>query len=280
MENHKPVANLEKKTEAFARALGVMQTLRQDCPWDAKQTNESIRQNTIEETYELAEALISGDPKEIQKECGDVLEQLFFYAMFAEEKGQFDMGDVCNAMCDKLVFRHPHVFNPDGTLISEVGAKNGIEVNNPDEVSKLWEVVKQKEKDGNKTILAGIPSSLPSLVKAYRIQDKARNAGFDWEHKEDVWGKVKEEIGEFEAEISNMDKDKMEAEFGDLMFSLINAARLYKIKPDNALERTNQKFTRRFNYVEAKAKEQGKMLNEMTLGEMDELWNEAKKLGL
>lgn len=280
MENHKPVANIDKKCEAFARALGVMQTLRQDCPWDAKQNNESIRQNTIEETYELAEALIKGDAKEIQKECGDVLEQIFFYAMFAEEKGQFDMGDICNAMCDKLVFRHPHVFNPDGSLISEVGAKNGIEVDNPDEVSKLWEVVKQKEKDGNKTILSGIPSSLPSLVKAYRIQDKARNAGFDWENREDVWDKVKEEIGEFQAEVNNMDKDKMEAEFGDLLFSLINAARLYKIKPDNALERTNQKFIRRFSYVEAKAKEQGKLVNDMTLDEMDALWNEAKSLGL
>lgn len=280
MENHKPVANIDKKCEAFARALGVMQTLRQDCPWDAKQNNESIRQNTIEETYELAEALIKGDAKEIQKECGDVLEQIFFYAMFAEEKGQFDMGDICNAMCDKLVFRHPHVFNPDGSLISEVGAKNGIEVDNPDEVSKLWEVVKQKEKDGNKTILSGIPSSLPSLVKAYRIQDKARNAGFDWENREDVWDKVKEEIGEFQAEVNNMDKDKMEAEFGDLLFSLINAARLYKIKPDNALERTNQKFIRRFSYVEAKAKEQGKLVNDMTLNEMDALWNEAKTLGL
>ena len=280
MEQHKPVANLEKKKEAFARALGVMQTLRSDCPWDAKQNNESIRQNTIEETYELAEALIKGDAKEIQKECGDVLEQIFFYSMFAEEKGQFDMGDICNAMCDKLVFRHPHVFNPDGSLISEVGAKNGIEVSNPDEVSKLWEVVKQKEKDGNKTILSGIPGSLPALVKAYRIQDKARNAGFDWEKREDVWDKVKEEIGEFQQEVANMDKDKMEAEFGDLLFSLINAARLYKIKPDNALERTNQKFIRRFTYVETKAKEQGKMINDMTLSEMDELWNEAKKEGL
>lgn len=280
MEQHKPVKDLDKKKEAFARALGVMQTLRSDCPWDAKQNNESIRQNTIEETYELAEALIKGDAKEIQKECGDVLEQIFFYAMFAEEKGQFDMGDICNAMCDKLVFRHPHVFNPDGSLISEVGAKNGIEVDNPDEVSKLWEVVKQKEKDGNKTILSGIPSSLPSLVKAYRIQDKARNAGFDWEKREDVWEKVKEEISEFQAEVDKMDKEKMEAEFGDVLFSLINAARLYKIKPDNALERTNQKFIRRFTYVEEKAKEQGKMINDMTLGEMDAFWNEAKKKGL
>ena len=280
MEQHKPVKNIDKKKEAFARALGVMQTLRSDCPWDAKQNNESIRQNTIEETYELAEALIKGDAKEIQKECGDVLEQIFFYAMFAEEKGQFDMGDICNAMCDKLVFRHPHVFNPDGTLIIEVCARKGIEISNPDEVSKLWETVKQKEKDGNKTILSGIPASLPALVKAYRIQDKARNAGFDWEKREDVWDKVKEEICEFQDEVANMDKDRMEAEFGDLLFSLINAARLYKIKPDNALERTNQKFIRRFTYVESKAKEQGKLLGEMTLAEMDALWNKAKEEGL
>lgn len=286
MEQHKEVANLEKKKEAFARALGVMQTLRKDCPWDAKQTNESIRQNSIEEMFELADALVKGDDKEIQKECGDVLEQLFFYAMFAEEKGAFDMGDICNAMCDKLVYRHPHVFNPDGSLVSETGCKSelpgmkGKTKLTPEEVSVLWEVVKQKEKDGNKSILSGIPASLPSLVKAYRIQDKARNAGFDWEKKEDVWQKVKEEISEFEAEVANMDSERMEREFGDLLFSLINAARLYKIKPDNALEHTNQKFIRRFNYVEAKAKEQGKMLNEMSLMEMDFLWDEAKKLGL
>lgn len=280
MEQHLQVANLEKKLAAWERALGVMQTLRKDCPWDAKQTNESIRQNSIEEMYELAEALIKGDPNEIKKECGDVMEQLFFYAMFAEEKGQFDMGDLCNSMCDKLVFRHPHVFNPDGSLISQVGAKGGQEVDNADDVSKLWEVVKQKEKDGNKTILSGIPSSLPSLIKAYRMQDKARNAGFDWEKREDVWAKVKEEIQEFEQEAGNMDQEKMEAEFGDLLFSLINAARLYKIKPDNALERTNQKFQRRFTYVENEAHNQGRMINDLTLAEMDALWDEAKAKGL
>lgn len=277
MEQHLPVANLDKKLEAWKRALGVMQTLRKDCPWDAKQTNESIRQNSIEEMYELAEALIKGDPDEIKKECGDVMEQLFFYAMMAEEKGQFDMGDLCNSMCDKLVFRHPHVFNPDGSLISQVGRQGGESVESADDVSKLWEVVKQKEKNGNKTILSGIPSSLPSLIKAYRMQDKARNAGFDWEKREDVWLKVKEEISEFEAEVGNMDQDKMEAEFGDLLFSLINAARLYKIKPDNALERTNQKFQERFTYVETAARQQGRMLNELSLAEMDELWEEAKK---
>lgn len=277
MEQHLEVPNIDKKTAAWQRALGVMQTLRKDCPWDAKQTNESIRQNSIEEMYELAEALIKGDPNEIKKECGDVMEQLFFYTMFAEEKGQFDMGDMLNAMCDKLVFRHPHVFNPDGTLISQVGARGGENVENAEDVSKLWEQVKQKEKDGNKTILSGIPSSLPALIKAYRMQDKARNAGFDWEQREDVWNKVKEEIAEFEAEVGNMDRDKAEEEFGDLLFSLINAARLYKIKPDNALEKTNIKFQRRFTYVEEQAKAQGKMLNDMTLSEMDLLWEEAKQ---
>ena len=280
MEQHHNVPNLDAKTAAFARALGVMQTLRKDCPWDAKQTNESIRQNSIEEMYELCEALITSDPNEIKKECGDVLEQLFFYAMFAEEKGQFDMADICNSMCDKLVFRHPHVFNPDGSLISQVGTRGGEDVKDADDVSRLWEVVKQKEKDGNKTILSGIPAGLPSLIKAYRMQDKARNAGFDWEQREDVWQKVKEEITEFEAEVGNMDREKAEQEFGDLLFSLINAARLYKIKPDNALEKTNQKFQRRFTYVETEARRQGRMLNDMTLAEMDALWDEAKAKGL
>lgn len=296
MEQHKPVNRLDAKTEAFGRALGVMQTLRQDCPWDRKQTFESIRQNSIEEMYELGDALVGGNANEIKKECGDVMEQLFFYAMMGEEQGMFDMADILNAMCDKLVFRHPHVFNPDGSLISEVGTRGGESVNSADDVSKLWEVVKQKEKDGNKTILSGLPSGLPSLIKAYRMQDKARNSGFDWEQKEDVWEKVREEISEFEIEANKWSavagdenvqpdareaaRDKMEREFGDLLFSLINAARLYKIKPDNALEKTNQKFMRRFNFVEAKAKEQGRRLDQMTLGEMDELWNQAKQEGL
>ena len=296
MEQHLDVPNLDKKTAAWQRALGVMQTLRKDCPWDAKQTNESIRQNSIEEMYELAEALVKGDSNEIKKECGDVMEQLFFYTMFAEEAGQFDMGDMLNSMCDKLVFRHPHVFNPDGSLISQVGTRGGENVSNAEDVSKLWEQVKQKEKDGNKTILSGIPSSLPSLIKAYRMQDKARNAGFDWEKKEDVWQKVREEISEFEVEANRWSvitsdenntaeqregaRDQMEREFGDLLFSLINAARLYKIKPDNALEKTNQKFQRRFTYVELEARKQGKRLDEMTLEEMDALWDEAKAKGM
>ncbi len=280
MEQHLPVARLDEKLAAWSRALGVIQTLRRDCPWDAKQTAESIRQNSIEEMYELTEAVVKGDPSEIKKECGDVLEQIFFYATFGEEAGQYDMADILNAMCDKLVYRHPHVFNPDGSLISLVGAQGGPSVSDADEVSKLWEQVKQKEKDGNKTILSGIPSSLPALIKAYRMQDKASNAGFDWEKREEVWQKVKEEIAEFEAEVDHMDHDRMEAEFGDLLFSLVNAARLYKIKPDNALEKTNQKFQRRFGYVEARAKEQGKMLSDLTLGEMDALWDEAKAKGM
>jgi len=283
MEKHLEVPNLDKKTLAWQRALGVMQTLRRDCPWDAKQNNQSIRQNSIEEMYELAEALVKGEPAEIKKECGDVMEQLFFYTMFAEEAEQFDMGDMLNSMCDKLVYRHPHVFNPDGSLVSAEGVKSdlpgmaGKTKLTSEEVSQLWEIVKQKEKGGNETILSGIPSSLPALIKAYRMQDKARNAGFDWENREDVWSKVKEEISEFEAEVANMDAEKAEQEFGDLLFSLINAARLYKIKPDNALEKTNQKFQRRFTYVELKAREQGRMLNDLTLAEMDALWDEAKR---
>jgi len=283
MEKHLEVPNLDKKTLAWQRALGVMQTLRRDCPWDAKQNNQSIRQNSIEEMYELDEALVKREPAEIKKECGDVMEQLFFYTMFAEEAGQFDMGDMLNSMCDKLVYRHPHVFNPDGSLVSAEGVKSdlpgmaGKTKLTSEEVSQLWEIVKQKEKGGNETILSGIPSSLPALIKAYRMQDKARNAGFDWENREDVWSKVKEEISEFEAEVANMDAEKAEQEFGDLLFSLINAARLYKIKPDNALEKTNQKFQRRFTYVELKAREQGRMLNDLTLAEMDALWDEAKR---
>lgn len=258
---------IEEKKAAFERFLDVLDTLRAKCPWDAKQTNESLRPNTIEEVYELCDALLAGDNAEIRKECGDVLLHVGFYAKIGEEKGEFDIADVCNALCDKLIFRHPHVY---GDVVAETAGQ----------VCENWEQLKLKEKGGNKTILAGVPSSLPSLIKAYRIQDKARNAGFDWEEREQVWDKVKEEIAEFQAEVAQMDADRMESEFGDLMFSLINAARLYHINPDNALERTNQKFIRRFNYVEQKAKEQGKNLSEMTLGEMDAFWNEAKNNGL
>jgi len=255
----------EEKMQAFGRLLDVMDDLREKCPWDAKQTNESLRTNTIEETYELCEAIINKDNAEIKKELGDVLLHIVFYSKIGEEKGVFDIGDVCNSLCDKLIFRHPHVY---GDQVS----------NTAGEVEQSWEQIKLKEKGGNRTVLEGVPASLPSIAKAHRIQDKARNAGFDWNHKEDVWKKVQEEIKELEQEISSMDADKMEAEFGDLFFSLINAARLYKVNPDNALERTNQKFIKRFNYIEEKAKEQGNLLKNMTLDEMDILWEEAKKI--
>ena len=255
----------QEQLKAFERLLDIMDDLREKCPWDRKQTFDSLRQNTIEETYELATAISRHDMNEISKELGDVLLHVVFYAKMGSETGEFDIADVCNRLCDKLVFRHPHVYG-------EAAAQNA------EEVSHLWEQVKLKEKGGNKTVLGGIPDSLPSIVKAYRIQDKVANVGFDWEKREDVWAKVKEEIAEFEA-------DPSEAELGDILFALINAARLYKLRPDNALEQTNLKFIRRFNYVEAKAKEQGKelkdmTLKDMTLAEMDELWNEAKKNGL
>ena len=242
---------------AFDRLLTIMDELRERCPWDRKQTFDSLRQNTIEETFELANAISRHDMQEISKELGDVLLHVIFYAKMGSETGDFDIADVCNRLCDKLIFRHPHVYG-------EAAAANA------EEVSKLWEQVKLKEKGGNKTVLAGIPDALPSLVKAYRIQDKAAGVGFDWEKREDVWDKVKEEIREFE-------QDPSEAELGDILFALINAARLYKLRPDNALEQTNLKFIRRFNYIEAKAREQGRELKDMTLAEMDALWNEAKK---
>ena len=257
----------EQKMEAFGRLLDIMDELRVKCPWDVKQTNESLRTNTIEETYELCEAIIKDDNQEIKKELGDVLLHIVFYSKIGEEKGEFDVADVCNSLCDKLIYRHPHVFGDDAAKTAG-------------EVEQSWEQLKLKEKGGNKTVLEGVPASLPSIAKAHRIQDKARNAGFDWDEKEDVWSKVKEEINELETEISSMDTDKMEAEFGDLFFSLINAARLYKVNPDNALERTNQKFIHRFNHIEQEAKKQGRNLKEMTLKEMDILWNEAKNIVL
>lgn len=253
----------EQKMEAFGRLLDIMDELRVKCPWDAKQTNESLRTNTIEEVYELCEAIILNSDEAIKKELGDVLLHVIFYSKIGEEKGAYDVADVCNALCDKLIFRHPHVFGDDAAKTAG-------------EVEKSWEQIKLKEKGGNKTILEGVPASLPSIAKAHRIQDKARNAGFDWKKKEDVWDKVSEEFQELKVEISGMDEDKMEAEFGDMFFSLINAARLYKVNPDNALERTNQKFIRRFNYIEQEAKKQNKNLKDMTLAEMDALWDEAK----
>lgn len=268
----------EEKLEAFGRLLDIMDDLREKCPWDRKQTFDSLRQNTIEETYELATAISRQDMNEICKELGDVLLHVVFYAKMGSETKEFDIADVCNRICDKLIFRHPHVY----------GEQSAVSIQNSDDVSHLWEQVKLKEKGGNKTVLGGIPDSLPSLVKAYRIQDKVANVGFDWEKREDVWEKVKEEIREFEEELRKNDEmsaslngdaslnDGITAEFGDLLFALINAARLYKIKPDNALEQTNLKFIRRFNYLEAEAKKQGKELKDMTLEEMEELWQEAK----
>ncbi|MDO4210993.1 MAG: nucleoside triphosphate pyrophosphohydrolase [Bacteroidales bacterium] len=268
----------QEQMEAFGRLLDVLDELREKCPWDRKQTNESLRPNTIEETYELCDALIRDDQKEICKELGDVLLHVCFYAKIGSEKEQFDMADVCQKLCDKLIFRHPHVFPPED--IEAAGAKisGGIKIENDGDVAKMWEKIKQVEKDGNKTVLSGVPASLPTLIKAYRIQDKARNVGFDWEDRSQVWDKVKEEISEFEAEVENMDKQKAEEEFGDVLFSMINAARLYKINPDNALEHTNQKFIRRFNYLEQQTLKQGRKLTDMTLAEMDEIWDEAKRL--
>ena len=253
----------EDKLEAIGKMLDVLDILRVNCPWDAKQTNESLRTNTIEEVYELSDALMAEDSRNIKKELGDVLLHIAFYSKIGEEKGEFDIADVADALREKLIFRHPHVF---GNAHAE----------NASEVSQNWEQIKLKEKGGNKTVLAGVPSSLPSLIKANRIQEKVKNVGFDWENKEQVWDKVKEELSEVETEIRTGSAENMEEEFGDLLFSIINAARLYGVNPDNALERTNRKFIKRFNYLEAKAKEMGKSLKDMSLDEMDKIWEEAK----
>ncbi len=277
----------DEKMKAFGRLLDVLDTLREKCPWDRKQTNQSLRPNTIEETYELCDALVKDDQHNICKELGDVLLHVCFYAKIGDEQQQFDIADVCNALTDKLIFRHPHVYHP-----SQAGAEeprplpygerqedNGGEtVSTAQQVIENWEQIKLKEKDGNKTVLSGVPDALPALIKAYRIQDKARNVGFDWEDKGDVWGKVREELSELETELRNGDKEKSQQEFGDFLFSIINAGRLYHLNPDTALELTNQKFIRRFNYIEAHSIKIGKPLKDMTLGEMDELWNEAKAL--
>ena len=254
----------EEKLEAFGRLLDVMDRLREECPWDRKQTNESLRPNTIEETYELCDALIKNDVHDICKELGDVLLHVVFYGRIGEEKQQFDIADVCNKLCDKLIFRHPHVY---GDTVAKTA----------EQVLESWEQIKLKEKDGNKSVLSGVPEALPSLIKAYRIQDKARNVGFDWEDRQDVWKKVREELGELEAELNREDKERSTEELGDFLFSVINAARLYKLNPDNALEKTNRKFINRFNYIEAHSIKMGKPLSEMTLEEMDRLWEEAKQ---
>lgn len=254
------------RLEAFGKLLDVLDELRVKCPWDAKQTNESLRPNTIEEVMELSDALIADDVKDICKELGDVLLHIIFYAKIADEQSRFDIADVCDALREKLIFRHPHVFGSE-------------QVSNAEQVIQNWEQIKLKEKDGNKTVLAGVPSSLPALIKAYRVQEKAANVGFDWEKREDVWNKVKEEIAEVEAEIVRGDTENEEKEFGDLLFSIVNAARLYGVHPETALEKTNRKFIARFNYIESEATKAGRKLKDMTLGEMDELWNRAKQLG-
>ena len=255
----------EEMTEAFGRLLDVLQRLRKECPWDRKQTNESLRPNTIEEVYELCDALLRDDSHDICKELGDVLMHVCFYALIGQEKGDFDIADVCNKQADKLIFRHPHVYGEQKAETAE-------------QVLQNWEQIKLKEKDGNKTVLSGVPASLPSVIKAYRIQDKARNVGFDWEDRADVWKKVREELGELEAELEKGDKQRSTEELGDFIFSVINAARLYHLNPDNALEQTNKKFIHRFNYVEQHSIRQGKPLTDMTLEEMDQLWEEAKDL--
>ena len=260
-----PLHTREEKLAAFSRYLDVLDTLREKCPWDRAQTNESLRPNTIEETMELAEAIIADDHEAIRKELGDVLLHVLFYAKIGEEKGEFDIADVCNSACDKLIFRHPHVYGNDHADTAQ-------------EVLDHWELIKMKEKGGNKTVLSGVPATLPSLIKAERVQEKAANVGFDWEHREDVWQKVKEEVSEVESELAEGHEVDREKEFGDLLFAIVNAARLYGVRPDNALERTNRKFIFRFNHIERRAKEMGLNLKDMTLAQMDALWDEAKQL--
>ena len=290
----------EEKLAAFERLLDIQERLRKECPWDRKQTFESLRPNTIEETFELADALMKHDKRNICKELGDVMEHVVFYALLGSETNDFDIADVCNAQSDKLMFRHDFIdwtgwavandnmaINKQGQVVYKdelntesqaATSANGNVPSTATQVELTWEQRKQKEREGNKTVLSGVPDSLPSLIKAYRIQDKARNVGFDWEKKEDVWDKVGEELDELKAELTREDKENSTKELGDFLFSVINAARLYKLNPDNALEHTNQKFISRFTYVEQQAKKLGKELKNMTLDEMDNLWNEAKKI--
>lgn len=259
----------EKQKAAFGRLLDIMDRLRAECPWDRKQTMESLRPNTIEEVYELSDAIMSQDHKNVAKELGDVLLHVVFYSKILEENGEYDIESVINLLCDKLVYRHPHVFS-------------AAEVSGAEQVVSNWEQLKIKEKDGNKRILSGVPGGLPSLIKSYRMQEKARAVGFDWEQKEQVWDKVKEELGEFENELrkGDMEDSDPEGELGDLLFSIVNAARLYGLDPDTALDRTCEKFRRRFTYLEEHTIRQGRDLKEMSLAEMDEIWNEAKARGL
>lgn len=264
-----------RELEAFARVLDVMDELREKCPWDRKQTIESIRPLTIEETYELSDAILSNDMPNVCKELGDIMMHIVFYSIIANEGGKFDIVEVMDKMCDKLIYRHPHVFSTE-------------KVKDAEQVLQNWEQLKTKEKDGNKRILSGVPESLPAVIKAYRMQDKARAVGFDWNNKEDVWEKVKEEVAELEVELVKLSgskeeigeekyRDLAEKELGDLMFSVINAARLYDLNPDSALEATCKKFRRRFTYLEEHTIREGRNLRDMSLEEMDAIWNEAKR---
>ncbi len=259
--------NLRKKKEAFASLLEIIATLRVGCPWDKKQTMDSLRSLSIEEVYELGDAILAGDMAEVKKELGDLLMHIVFYAQIAEEQKLFDISDVLDEICEKLKYRHPHIYGD-------------VQVADEKEVLQNWEQLKLKEKGRKHRVLEGVPVSLPALVKAYRIQDKARGAGFDWKQKEDVWDKVREEFQEFQLELLHADQEKMENEFGDFLFSIINAARLYGINPENALEKTNCKFIRRFNYIEQCAREQGKELKDMDFEEMEACWQEAKSYEL
>lgn len=275
--------------------LDIQDRLRKECPWDRKQTYESLRPNTIEEVFELCDALMNKDYKNICKELGDVLEHVVFYAMLGSEESRFDIADVCNAQCDKLMFRHDFIdwnkgewyvtdpdmrINANGQVVyneEEVNGDSTVKPTTAEQVASTWEMRKQHEKNGNECLLSGVPKSLPSLVKAYRIQDKARGVGFDWKDKADVWVKVREELDELETELRKDDREASTRELGDFLFSVINAARLYHLNPDNALESSNQKFIRRFDYVEEETLKKGKSLKDMSLEEMDELWNEAKR---
>ncbi len=257
---------MEEKLKAFERLLNIMDELREKCPWDKKQTIESLRHLTIEETYELSDAILKGNNEELKKELGDILLHIVFYARIASETNQFNIADVMNSLCDKLIFRHPHVYGD-------------VKVENEEDVKQNWEQLKQKEKGGNTSVLSGVPNSMPALLKAYRIQEKARAVGFDWDKPEQVFEKVREEIEELHEEVNKKDNtSKIEDEFGDVLFALINYGRFINVNAEDALERTNKKFTKRFNYMEQKIKEQGKQLADCTLAEMDVFWNEAKKL--
>lgn len=253
----------QQKLESIGRVIDTLDILRVKCPWDAKQTNESLRPNTVEEVYELAQALLDGNDREVRKELGDVLLHILFYAKIGEENGTFDIADVCDALNEKLIFRHPHVFGD-------------VKADDAHQVEQNWEQIKLRERDGNRSVLSGVPSSLPALIKAYRIQEKAANVGFDWQNAAQVWDKVKEEVEEVQHEISKKDIEAMEAEFGDLLFSVINAARKYGVNPENALERTNRKFISRFNSIEEEALSNNIPLKDMTLEQMELAWQKSK----